>query len=85
MSVAELSEPFSLSPAAISKHLKTLEKAELIERLKDGKQRRFKLNTVPLQEAKATIERLANFWTARLNNLETFLAQNAEDSKQEID
>lgn len=80
MSVAELSEPFSLSPAAISKHLKTLEKADLIERVKDGKQRRFKLNTTPLHEAKATIERLANFWTARLNNLESFLEQDGDES-----
>lgn len=73
MTVRELSEPFPISAPAISKHLKVLEKAELIERIKDGKQRRFRLNTKPLQDAKSVINELATFWTTRLDNLDELL------------
>ena len=71
--VGELAEPFSISAPAISKHLKTLEKATLIDRVKDGKIHRFKMNTQPLQSAQSTIHQLTTFWLQRLANLESFL------------
>ena len=71
--VGELAEPFSISAPAISKHLKTLEKATLIDRVKEGKIHRFKMNTQPLQSAQTTIHQLTAFWLQRLANLETFL------------
>lgn len=74
LTVAELREPFTISAPAISKHLKVLERAELIERIKDGKQRRFSLNTTPLQDAQSVINELAIFWTTRLDKLDEILA-----------
>ena len=71
--VGELAEPFSISGPAISKHLKTLEGANLINRIKKGKVHRFQLNTQPLQSAQATINQLTAFWLQRLANLEDFL------------
>ena len=71
--VGELAEPFSISAPAISKHLKTLEKASLIDRFKDGKIHRFKMNTQPLQSAQSTIDQLTTFWLQRLANLDAFL------------
>lgn len=73
VTVGELAEPFSISAPAISKHLKTLEQATLINRVKDGKIHRFKLNTQPLQSAQTTINQLTAFWLQRLANLESFL------------
>ncbi len=71
--VGELAEPFNISAPAISKHLKTLEKAELISRVKEGKTHRFQMNTQPLQSAQTTIQQLTTFWLQRLSNLESFL------------
>ena len=71
--VGELAEPFSISAPAISKHLKTLEQATLINRVKEGKTHRFQLNTRPLQSAESTIHQLTTFWLQRLTNLENFL------------
>ncbi|MDQ8203209.1 metalloregulator ArsR/SmtB family transcription factor [Pelagicoccus sp. SDUM812003] len=78
LTVAELREPYSLSAPAISKHLKVLESASLIERVKDGKQRRFKLNTEPLRDAKTVIDQLASFWSERLSHLQSFLDTEAK-------
>ena len=72
-SVGELAEPFSISAPAISKHLKKLENAQLIKRVKEGKTHRFQLNTEPLQTAQITIQQLSSFWLQRLANLESFL------------
>jgi len=49
--VSELAEPFQMSLAAISKHLKVLEKAGLLEREKDGRIHRCALNPKPLEMA----------------------------------
>lgn len=73
LTVAEIGAPFPVSAPAISKHLKVLEKAELITRLRDGKKRRFKLNTQPLFEARETISELASFWSRRLDRLDQVL------------
>lgn len=71
--VGELAKPFNISAPAISKHLKTLEKAQLINRVKEGKIHRFQMNTKPLQSAQTTIHQLTTFWLQRLANLESFL------------
>ena len=73
--VGDLAEPFSISAPAISKHLKTLESASLINRIKEGKTHRFQLNTQALQSAQSTINQLTTFWLQRLANLESFLNQ----------
>ncbi|MDA0350464.1 MAG: metalloregulator ArsR/SmtB family transcription factor [Verrucomicrobia bacterium] len=74
--VGELAEPFSISAPAVSKHLKTLEGALLINRVKKGKIHRFQLNTQPLQNAQVTINQLTTFWLQRLTNLENLLNSN---------
>ena len=80
LSVAELSEPFDISAPAISKHLKVLENSNLIERIKDGKQRRFKLNTEPLGDARAAIDQLAAFWNSRFDALDDLLKKRKKQS-----
>jgi DNA-binding transcriptional ArsR family regulator len=76
--VGELAEPFSISGPAISKHLKTLETAKLINRIKNGKVHRFQINTQPLQNAQSTINQLTSFWVQRLETLENLLNKNQQ-------
>src|SRR4029453_16203929 len=53
---AELSEPFSRSQPAVSKHLKVLEKAGLIRRGRNAQRRPARIEARPLQEANMWIE-----------------------------
>lgn len=58
-SVSELAEPYNMSLAAVSKHLKVLEKAGLIERTKQGKIHWCGLVVEPLFEAELVIKSLS--------------------------
>jgi DNA-binding transcriptional ArsR family regulator len=80
--VAELSEPFKISGPAISRHLKLLERAGILQRVRTGKHHRFHLNPRPLADVRATLEQLASFWLQRLDALEDLLAQEKSASKQ---
>ena len=76
LTATEIGEPFEISAPAVSKHLRVLENAMLIIRVKDGKRRRFKLNTEPLEEAKSVISELAAYWSRRLDALDEYLKSN---------
>ena len=71
-SAGELSAPFSISAPAISKHLKVLESADLVTRIREGQTHRFRLNVKALQNAERTIQRLTGFWNRRLANLDKY-------------
>lgn len=71
--VTELAEPFAMSMPAISKHLKVLERAGLIERGRDAQRRPCRLRAAPLEDAALWLERYRAEWEQRLDRLETFL------------
>ena len=71
--IGELAEPFSISPPAISKHMKILEKAGLIERRIDGRQHHCSLSTNALKTAEDWINFHRKFWESRLDALEDLL------------
>ena len=71
--IGELAEPFSISSPAISKHMKILEKAGLIERRIDGRQHHCSLSTGALQTAEDWINFHRKFWESRLDALEDLL------------
>ncbi|MBK7556093.1 MAG: helix-turn-helix transcriptional regulator [Flavobacteriales bacterium] len=72
-SVNQLVEPFAMSQPAISKHLKVLERAGLVERGRDAQFRPCRLNAAPLQEATAWLEEYRRFWEARLDRLGAYV------------
>lgn len=72
--VGELAKPFAISLPAISRHLKVLEQAELIERRRDGQMRRCRLDPRPLDEAAEWLSFYRHFWTASLDRLAQHLA-----------
>lgn len=72
-SVAELTAPFGISQPAISKHLKILERAELISVAKDGQRRPRRIEARALAEANAWIERYRGIWEAHFERLDALL------------
>src|SRR5215475_333260 len=80
--VAELSKPFKISAPAISRHLRVLEHAGILQRVRAGKHHRFHLNPRPLAEVRATLEQLTMFWLQRLDALENFLVHEKSTSKE---
>ncbi len=74
-SVSELAKPFHMSLPAVSKHLKVLEKAGLIERGKHAQFRPSKINAVPLREATEWMERYRKLWDERFDRLDAYLQQ----------
>jgi len=74
-SAGELGQQFSSAQPTISRHLKVLEQAKLIERRVEGRVHRFRLRQKPLQEAGAWIERHQRFWNGALDQLETLLGR----------
>ena len=73
-SVNQLAEPFSMSQPAISKHLKVLEKAGLVEREIDQQRRLAKLKAEPMAEAVQWLEDFRRFWESNFDQLDSLLA-----------
>lgn len=76
--VNELAEPYAISLPAISRHLKVLEAARLIERRRDAQFRLCRLNAAPLQAATDWLERYAAFWDSKLDALAPFVETSQE-------
>jgi DNA-binding transcriptional ArsR family regulator len=72
-SVGELAEPFDISAPAISRHLRVLESAGLIERRAEAQWRMCRLRGAPLREAAAWLERYSAFWEQSLDRLTQYL------------
>lgn len=71
--VTELAEPFDLSLPAISKHLKVLERAGLVERGRAAQWRPCRLRARPLRQAAEWIERYRAFWEERFDRMAQYL------------
>jgi len=68
--VSHLSRPFSLSLAAVSKHLGVLERAGLVTREARGRERVCRINPAALEDARDWLRFHERFWTDRLDALE---------------
>ncbi|MBK9177834.1 MAG: winged helix-turn-helix transcriptional regulator [Flavobacteriales bacterium] len=74
-SVNELAAPFSMSLPAVSKHLKVLERAQLIRRGREAQWRPCELKAAPLKEADAWIEQYRVMWEERFDRLDAYLQE----------
>jgi DNA-binding transcriptional ArsR family regulator len=83
--VGELAEPFEMSLPAISKHLKVLEQAGLIERGRDAQWRPCRIAAGPLKEVADWVGRYRNHWEESLDRLDAYLRelQNRESKTKE--
>jgi DNA-binding transcriptional ArsR family regulator len=75
--VGELAEPFEMSLPAVSRHLKVLTDAGLIERHAEAQWRRCELRGEGLRAAADWIEFYRRFWEQQLDRLDAFLARTA--------
>ncbi len=73
--VTELAEPFEMSLPAISKHLKVLERAQLITRTRDAQWRPCQLNPEPLKDLANWLERYRQFWEHGFDRLDEYLQE----------
>ena len=71
--VGQLAEPFDISLAAASKHIKALEGAGLIRREVRGRTHMCRLNAGPLANANDWLSYYERFWTQSLDKLDALL------------
>jgi DNA-binding transcriptional ArsR family regulator len=74
-SVTELAAPFRMTMPAISKHLKVLARAGLIQQGRDAQWRPCKLRAKPLKQASNWIEQYRRHWEERLDRLDDYLRE----------
>jgi len=83
--VGELAEPFDVSRPAISKHLRVLEEAGLVDRARDGRTSRCELDASPMREAAEWVTRYRAFWDARLDALTRYVESETTPPEEETD
>jgi len=74
-SVAALAEPFDMSSPAISKHLKVLERAGLVEVGRSAQSRPRRLVAKPLAEATEWLAHYRPFWESTLDHLGEYVRE----------
>ncbi|HZT62305.1 MAG TPA: metalloregulator ArsR/SmtB family transcription factor [Burkholderiales bacterium] len=72
-SVLELAEPFDISLPAVSRHLKVLERAGLIERSREAQWRPCRLQATPLKGVADWVEYYRRYWEESFDKLESYL------------
>ena len=75
LTVGELGEPFDMSFAAVSKHLRVLETAGLVRRSRAAQYRPAALNAKPLAAASEWIATYEEFWNQNLDSMGELLAR----------
>jgi DNA-binding transcriptional ArsR family regulator len=71
--VTDVARPFDMSLNAVSKHVKVLERAGLLERRRKGREHVLVLHPRPLRDVARWAARYERFWNERLDRLEAFL------------
>lgn len=71
--VGQLATPQPLAPATLSKHLRVLERAGLIEQVRDGRFLRTRLRPGPLWSGVSWMEEVRGMWEHQLDSLERYL------------
>jgi len=72
-SVTRLAEPFQMSLPAVSKHLKVLQRAGLIERGRRAQWRPCRLQAEPLKDVADWVHQYQRFWDHSLDRLDSYL------------
>jgi DNA-binding transcriptional ArsR family regulator len=79
--VTELASAFPISLNSTSKHIKVLERAELVHRSVRGRDHVLSLRAEGLAEAVAWMQQYREFWEQRLEALEAFVLQDDQDDE----
>ena len=74
-SVGDLAAPFQVTAPAISRHLRVLERAGLLDRHKKGRVHHCRLRPRPMTDAVEWIEQCRKYWEQQFDALERYLAE----------
>jgi DNA-binding transcriptional ArsR family regulator len=80
--VTDLARPFAMSLNSVSKHIRMLERAQLVHRRRQGREHLLSINPKPLDEAAAWIETQRAAWIERLDTLEAILKAEDRDASE---
>ncbi len=80
MTIGDAAKPYKMSLAAISKHLKVLEKAKLIIKRRRGKEQVIQLHSAAFRDATTYLRDYEKLWNDRFDALETYLATLPKES-----
>jgi DNA-binding transcriptional ArsR family regulator len=72
--VTDVAAPFDMSLAAVSKHVRVLERAGLVRRTRQGREHTLELEAAPLREVARWVSHFESYWSERLDRLEAFFA-----------
>jgi DNA-binding transcriptional ArsR family regulator len=78
----QIAQAFPISRPAISKHLRLLRRAHLVQERRQGRHRLYQLNPEPLKGVDSWLEQYRVFWQANLNSLKAFVE--AEYAKETV-
>jgi DNA-binding transcriptional ArsR family regulator len=73
--ITDLAQPLPMTFAAVSKHIRVLEKAGLVKRSVSGREHLLELNAAPLREVAKWALSYERYWTERLDRLEAFFKE----------
>jgi DNA-binding transcriptional ArsR family regulator len=73
--VTDVAEPFEMSLAGVSKHVRMLERAGLVRRARRGREHTLTVDMRPLRHVARWTSRYERFWNERLDHLQAFFAQ----------
>ena len=79
--VTEVAEPFHMSLAAVSKHIRVLEASGVVERRRKGRDHILSVNTRSLDEVDRWIMRTRRYWEQRLDAMERLLRELKKDHR----
>ena len=80
--VSELAAPFAMSMPAVSKHLRVLEQAGLVEQGREAQFRPRRLRPDPLRDLAGWLERYRSYWDESLDRLDGYLREVQQGEKQ---
>ena len=80
--VSELAQPFQLSFPAVSKHLKVLERAGLVEQSREAQFRPRRLNAEPLRDVAGWLDQYRRYWEGRFDQLGDYLKEIQEGDEK---
>lgn len=81
--VSDIAKPFDMTMPAITKHLKVLEKANLIERSREAQYRPCRLHPEPLRDIDKWMEQYRRFFEESFNRLDNYLTQLQKEENSE--
>jgi len=73
LSIARLTDGFTLSRQAVTKHLQVLEEVGLVRAVRRGRENLFELQAQPIDEARQSLDRISRQWDVALASLKSFV------------